>query len=49
MKKLYFLFVTFMMALAFAACSGDDGDSRGGGQKSDDNPPEKKAQVKMKI
>lgn len=48
MKKLYFMFATFMMALAFAACSGDDGDNTGG-QKSDDNPPEKKEQVKMKI
>ena len=48
MKKLYFLFATFMMALAFAACSGDDGDNTGG-QKSDDNPPEKNEQVKMKI
>lgn len=47
-KKLYFMFATFMMALAFAACSGDDGDNTGS-QKSDDNPPEKNEQVKMKI
>lgn len=49
MRKFYLFFATFMMALAFAACSGDDGDSKGGGQKSDDNPPEKKEQVEMKI
>ena len=46
MKKLYFLFATFMMALAFAACSGDDGDNTGG-QKSDE--PVEPKEVEMKI
>ena len=42
MKKLYFMFATFMMALAFAACGSDDEDvqaGNGGGQnKPDDHP-----------
>lgn len=46
MKKLYFMFATFMMALAFAACSGDDGDNTGG-QKSDE--PVEPKEVEMKI
>ena len=46
MKKLYFLFATFRMALAFAACSGDDGDNTGG-QKSDE--PVEPKEVEMKI
>ena len=46
MKKLYFVFATFMMALAFAACSGDDGDNTGG-QKSDE--PVEPKEVEMKI
>lgn len=46
MKKLYFLFATFMMALAFAACSGDDGDNTGG-QKPDE--PVEPKEVEMKI
>ena len=48
MKTYKFYFATFMMALAFAACSGDDGDNTGGqNNKSDD--PEKPTQVEMKI
>lgn len=48
MRKFYLFFATFMMALAFAACSGDDGDNTGGqNNKSDD--PEKPTQVEMKI
>ena len=46
MKKLYFMFATFMMTLAFAACSGDDGDNTGG-QKSDE--PVEPKEVEMKI
>ena len=49
MKKLYFLFATFMMALAFAACSGDDGDSNGGGQNNKPDEPIESKEVKMKI
>ncbi|MBQ7142173.1 MAG: hypothetical protein IJR84_03810 [Bacteroidaceae bacterium] len=48
MKTFKFYFATFMMALAFAACSGDDADNTGGqNNKSDD--PEKPTQVEMKI
>ena len=47
MRKFYLFFATFMMALAFAACSGDDGDSKGGGQKSDE--PVEPKEVEMKI
>ena len=39
MKKLYFFFATFMMALAFAACGSDDEDvqaGNGGGQNKPD-------------
>ena len=32
MKKLYFMFATFMMALAFAACGSDDEDVQAGKQ-----------------
>ncbi len=46
MKTFKFYFATFMMALAFAACSGDDGDNTGG-QKSDE--PVEPKEVEMKI
>lgn len=46
MRKFYLFFATVLMALAFAACSGDDGDNTGG-QKSDE--PVEPKEVEMKI
>ena len=53
MKKLYFLFATFMMALAFAACGSDDEDvqaGNGGGQnKPDEIVPSKQVEIKISV
>ena len=50
MRKFYLFFATFMMALAFAACSGDDGDSKGGGQnKPDEIVPSKQVEIKISV